>query len=374
MSLRLKRLANEARMLRDEFHGHQHVTVRPMGGDPPDRYRVEYRIGGLERRTDGTLVVRRQHEMEIVLPAEYPRQPAACRMLTPVFHPNIDTFTVCTSDFHAAQETLVDLIVRVGHMIAFQKHNIKSPLNAEAAVWCEQNLARLPVDAVDIYPKAVTGSASVFVPPVNVRATSAPPPPPRSDSTPAAGTTDDVDAFTLQQISMTDSSVLLGETRAHVGSVVSVGPIRCMVSFRPDPARIELRNAASNEVLPVSIAPVVDVRIGGHRLRILGAADSSISRLPANAASWMSGHRDVQLFWNGVAASQIALASVAQRRVAAAQRGQADFERTLALARERVALYQWLRTASPTSLNWRSRLGTASDALLAAIRLHEVGR
>ena len=259
-------------------------------------------------------------------------------------------------------------------MIAFQKHNIKSPLNAEAAVWCEQNLARLPVDAVDIYPKAVTGSASVFVPPVNVRATSAPPPPPRSDSTPAAGTTDDVDAFTLQQISMTDSSVLLGETRAHVGSVVSVGPIRCMVSFRPDPARIELRNAASNEVLPVSIAPVVDVRIGGHRLRILGAADSSISRLPANAASWMSGHRDVQLFWNGVAASQIALASVAQRRVAAAQRGQADFERTLALARERVALYQWLRTASPTSLNWRSRLGTASDALLAAIRLHEVGR
>jgi hypothetical protein len=294
-------------------------------------------------------------------------------MLTPVFHPNIDTFTVCTSDFHAAQETLVDLIVRVGHMIAFQKHNVKSPLNAEAAVWCEQNLARLPVDAVDIYPKAVAGSASVFVPPLDVRATSAPPPT-RSDSMPAAGTTDDVDAFTLQQISMTDSSVLLGEVKAHVGSAVAVGPIRCMLSLRPDPARIELRNAASNEVLPVSIAPVVDVRIGGHQLRILGAADSSISRLPANASSWVSGHRDVQLFWNGVAASQIALASVAQRRVAAAQRGQADFERTLALARERVALYQWLRSASPTSLNWRSRLGTASDALLAAIRLHEVGR
>jgi predicted metal-dependent HD superfamily phosphohydrolase len=50
------------------------------------------------------------------------------------------------------QETLADLVVRVGQMIAFQKHNVKSPLNGEAAVWVEQNLSRLPVDPSDLYP------------------------------------------------------------------------------------------------------------------------------------------------------------------------------------------------------------------------------
>ena len=156
MSLRLRRLANEQRILAEQFANHPAVVVRPMSGDPPDKYRVYYTLSGLERRADGSLLVRREHSMEIVLPAEYPRQPAACRMLTPVFHPNIDTFTVCTSDFHAAQETLVDLIVRVGQMIGFQKHNVKSPLNAEAEIWCEQNLSRLPVDASDLYPTTAT--------------------------------------------------------------------------------------------------------------------------------------------------------------------------------------------------------------------------
>ncbi|MEY3143781.1 MAG: hypothetical protein RLY21_2274 [Planctomycetota bacterium] len=152
MSLRLRRLLNEHERLQKLFGAHPLVSVRPTAGNPPDRYIVEYRVGGLERRPDGTLVVRRQHQMEIVLPAEYPRMPAACRMLTPVFHPNIDAFTVCTSDFHSAQETLADLVVRVGQMISFQKHNVKSPLNGEAAVWCEQNLGRLPVDPSDLYP------------------------------------------------------------------------------------------------------------------------------------------------------------------------------------------------------------------------------
>lgn len=152
MSLRLRRLANEAKMIGEQFAGHPYVTVTPAGGDPPDRYRVEYRVAGLERRADGALIVRSRHEMEIVLPVGYPRQPAACRMLTPVFHPNIDAFAVCTSDFHAAQETLVDLIVRVGQMICYQKHNVKSPLNAEAALWVEHNLGRLPVDPSDLYP------------------------------------------------------------------------------------------------------------------------------------------------------------------------------------------------------------------------------
>jgi ubiquitin-protein ligase len=152
MSLRIRRLENERNMLQMAFARHPHIRVRPTLGDPPEQYAVTYSINGLQRMGDGTLIVRTMHEIEVSLPSEYPRLPAACRMVTPVFHPNIDIATVCTSDFHAAQETLVDLIVRVGQMIAFQKHNVKSPLNAEAARWCEENLARLPVDRSDLHP------------------------------------------------------------------------------------------------------------------------------------------------------------------------------------------------------------------------------
>jgi ubiquitin-protein ligase len=152
MSLRVRRLENERRLLDEAFGRHPHIRVRSVLGEPPEKYEVTFSIKGLERRADGALVIRTSHQIEVSLPAEYPRLPAACRMLTPVFHPNIDISTVCTSDFHAAQETLVDLIVRIGQMIAFQKHNVKSPLNAEAARWCEQNLARLPVDPADLHP------------------------------------------------------------------------------------------------------------------------------------------------------------------------------------------------------------------------------
>ena len=35
-------------------------------------------------------------------------------------------------------------------MICFQSHNIKSPLNAEAAAWVEKNVAKLPLSNVDL--------------------------------------------------------------------------------------------------------------------------------------------------------------------------------------------------------------------------------
>ena len=38
---------------------------------------------------------RAQHEVEIHLTHDYPRLSPMCRMLTPIFHPNIDGSTIC---------------------------------------------------------------------------------------------------------------------------------------------------------------------------------------------------------------------------------------------------------------------------------------
>ena len=375
MSLRLRRLANEEQMLREQFAGHPFVSVRPTGGDPPDRYRVEYRVGGLERRSDGTLVVRKVHEMEVVLPAEYPRQPAACRMLTPVFHPNIDSFTVCTSDFHAAQETLCDLIVRVGQMIAFQKHNVKSPLNAEAAIWCEQNFARLPVDGADIYPASLSGAGAVgstgaapWPPSVGVAGgarTAAPPPPP--PPLPQQRASDDLDAVTVKLISPPDSTVSPEGVAAPVGTIIKLGMVRCMIAFQHDPPRIEVRNMAGSDVVEIPTVAASSVEFNGALLRITGADRASLARLGREQSAWSPRDPAVATFWNGVLQTQVTLSSRAQRMVEATGRADPNFARTQELARKKVEHFEWLVANSPAGPRAKSLLGDATRRLRESI-------
>jgi ubiquitin-protein ligase len=73
-------------------------------------------------------------------------------MLTPIFHPNIDPSTICVGDHWTAGERLVDLVIRIGEMIAYQAYNIRSPLDGEAAMWADLNGEKLPIDARNLRP------------------------------------------------------------------------------------------------------------------------------------------------------------------------------------------------------------------------------
>ena len=53
-------------------------------------------------------------------------------------------------DHWTAGERLVDLIIRIGQMLAYQDYNIKSPLNGEAAMWADLNPKKLPVDSQNL--------------------------------------------------------------------------------------------------------------------------------------------------------------------------------------------------------------------------------
>jgi len=114
-------------------------------GTPPERYQLEFQINGL-REVDDQLRTVANHMVEISLPLSYPRLPPQCRMLTPVFHPNIAPHAICIGDHWSAGEPLWSMVARIGEMIAYQSYNTKSPLNGEAARWVEANLDRLPLD------------------------------------------------------------------------------------------------------------------------------------------------------------------------------------------------------------------------------------
>ena len=128
------------------------IKVTPGPGDPPESYRVHYTIESLEPGPDGKPVPRNQHDIEIHLTSDYPRLSPSCKMLTPIFHPNFDATTICVGDHWTAGERLVDLVIRIGEMIAYQAYNIQSPLDGTAAMWADLNRGLLPTDLRDLRP------------------------------------------------------------------------------------------------------------------------------------------------------------------------------------------------------------------------------
>jgi ubiquitin-protein ligase len=150
MQARLRRLNADHERVRALFGMHPFIRLLGVEGAPPDRYTFEFQITSLVPREDDRISYGTIHRAEVFLPLDYPRRPPFCRMVSPVFHPNIDPQKICIGDHWSAGQSLAHLIVRIGEMLCYQSYNTKSPLNAKAAAWAEENVARLPLQKVDL--------------------------------------------------------------------------------------------------------------------------------------------------------------------------------------------------------------------------------
>lgn len=160
LPVRTRRLFADLRQMREAFAEGSIIRLIKTSGDPADVYQIEFNIRGIEAIKSKQPVLRERHVAEIRLTSDYPRLAPACRMTTPIFHPNIDTSAICVGDHWAAGERLTDLVIRIGQMIAYQAYNIKSPLNAEAAMWADLNVDSLPIDGRDLFA-AISNHAAV---------------------------------------------------------------------------------------------------------------------------------------------------------------------------------------------------------------------
>jgi len=151
MQARLRRLRADYDRIIAAFQEHPFIRVVGTEGDPPEKYTVEFHVRGLAESEEETSVIdKTTHRAEVFLPLDYPRRPPFARMITPVFHPNIDPQKICIGDHWSAGQSLAHLIARIAEMICFQSYNVKSPLNARAAAWAEQNAQRLPLQSGDL--------------------------------------------------------------------------------------------------------------------------------------------------------------------------------------------------------------------------------
>src|SRR5579885_3520559 len=158
-TVRLKRLQADYEKLKDYVNRHPRLQLIQAEGSPPERYQLEYRIRSL-RQADDELKAVKSHMVEISLPLSYPRMAPQCRMLTPIFHPNIAPHAICIGDHWSPGEPLWSIVARIGEMIAYQSYNTKSPLNGEAARWVDQHLDELPLDPVSMMPDGEDATAS----------------------------------------------------------------------------------------------------------------------------------------------------------------------------------------------------------------------
>ena len=165
-TVRLRRLTADFKKLSEYARQHPRVKLLQSQGEPPERYQLEYRISSI-RMVDEELRGVKDHLVEIVLPRNYPRTPPQCRMLSPVFHPNIAPHAICVGDHWSPGEPLVSIVIRIGELLAYQVYNVKSPLNGDAARWVEQNQSKLPLDGVSLLVEE-NGQATAGSPPTMV--------------------------------------------------------------------------------------------------------------------------------------------------------------------------------------------------------------
>lgn len=146
-TVRIRRLQADYEKVKEYARRHPRLELIQAEGSPPERYQIRYQMIGLRQKDDELFEVD-SHLVEISLPRDYPRTPPQCRMLTPIFHPNIAPHAICIGDHWSAGEPLSSLIARIGEMITFQSYNTKSPLNGEAAKWTDKNVDQLPLEAI----------------------------------------------------------------------------------------------------------------------------------------------------------------------------------------------------------------------------------
>ncbi len=151
MHPRVRRLHADHRAVVESFQHNRRITIVATEGNPPEKYLVEIAVRGLVPASDGKSIRKgSRHRAEIFLPIDYPRRPPFCRMVTPVYHPNIDPQKICIGDHWSAGQSLAELILRIAEMISYQSYNVKSPLNAAAARWAEQHVEQLPLERTDL--------------------------------------------------------------------------------------------------------------------------------------------------------------------------------------------------------------------------------
>lgn len=157
MSVREKRLRNEFEALTELINNSAGaLKLISKKGNPPYEYIIQYKCRGVKDLQGNQPNFSQEHRVRITLGQNYPTEAPEAKFLTPIFHPNVySNSRVCLGNYQALQETLVELVLRIGKMIQYSPDvtNLNSPAHSGAKNWASQNQRRFPLDNQTFKPQ-----------------------------------------------------------------------------------------------------------------------------------------------------------------------------------------------------------------------------
>ncbi|MBU1059702.1 MAG: hypothetical protein KJ804_15425 [Proteobacteria bacterium] len=144
MSQTSKQLENVFKEITSHFSNVSQIIVTPEEGNPPEQYKVTYHLPGVCKNDEGQVYPCDQHVISIALPFGFPHFPPNCRPETPIFHPDFDSSAICIGDAWQADQSIVKLILHIGHMISGEIYSLNNAFNEEAAEWYQEHRDQLP--------------------------------------------------------------------------------------------------------------------------------------------------------------------------------------------------------------------------------------
>jgi ubiquitin-protein ligase len=156
---RIARLAEEYRRLAGAFVFHPAINVIPVSGDPPAAYQVEFRV----RTVTFEMAERKLHYVDnvalvLTLDASYPNSPPRVQPPEGLFLPNADDDELRIDGAWRDGDWLVDLLPKLGELLAYRTYDPDSVLNADALEWQEANVSVLPTDKSADFSASAGGS------------------------------------------------------------------------------------------------------------------------------------------------------------------------------------------------------------------------
>lgn len=128
---------------------YEEMLFSKIAPSPPVEYRIIYKVRSYKGiQEDESPVEGERFEMSLRLPANYPEQPAECRMISDVWHPNIRfdgpfKGQICTN--HSGFGSLFkldELIIRIGEFLQYKRYLAEEvkpfPEDARVARWVRE--------------------------------------------------------------------------------------------------------------------------------------------------------------------------------------------------------------------------------------------
>jgi ubiquitin-protein ligase len=143
----LARIESEWRQLQRAFAFHPLVHVAPLHGEPPIAHQIDYQVRTLVvNEESGQLEYAPNCAVELWLPADFPHSAPIVKPIQPIFHPNVDAEDVQLIPPWQVDDTLIDIVQRVGQLLAWSSHDPSNVWNPVAMDWLTANSSYVPTD------------------------------------------------------------------------------------------------------------------------------------------------------------------------------------------------------------------------------------